>query len=268
MLSCVFLADLRGVCRFFFFQAEDGIRDATVTGVQTCALPILPGPVAAAARSAGVRVGVGVPIVVEGKLWGMIAVGQRHRRDALPAFAGSYSGRIVLSTASPRETQARLAAFTELVATAISKAQAHDDLRGLAMEQAALRRVATLVAGDAPSTEVFEAVATEVGKLLDTDITVVGRYDGDGVATAIGSWSASGGGVPVGTRSAIGGHNVLTIVAETGKPARVDGYEDASGEAAEIARLYGWRSSSAAPIVVEGRLWGVMLVATERAELF
>src|SRR5207245_7826239 len=25
---------------FFFFQAEDGIRDATVTGVQTCALPI------------------------------------------------------------------------------------------------------------------------------------------------------------------------------------------------------------------------------------
>src|SRR5689334_24143628 len=27
---------------FFFFQAEDGIRDGTVTGVQTCALPILP----------------------------------------------------------------------------------------------------------------------------------------------------------------------------------------------------------------------------------
>src|SRR2546427_7399686 len=26
---------------FFFFQAEDGIRDLTVTGVQTCALPIL-----------------------------------------------------------------------------------------------------------------------------------------------------------------------------------------------------------------------------------
>ena len=81
------------------------------------------------ACSAGVRVGVGVPIVVEGRVWGMIAVGQRHRRDALPAFAGSYTGRIVLSTASPRETQARLAAFTELVATAISKAQAHDDFR-------------------------------------------------------------------------------------------------------------------------------------------
>ena len=128
--------------------------------------------------------------------------------------------------------------------------------------------VATLVARDAPSTEVFESVATEVGKLLGTDMTVVGRYDGDGAATAIGSWSASGGGVPVGTRSAIGGHNVLTIVAETGKPARVDGYDDASGEAAEIARRFGWRSSIAAPIVVEGRVWGVMLVASQRPEPF
>jgi signal transduction histidine kinase len=228
----------------------------------------LPGPVAAPARSAGVRVGVGVPIVVEGRVWGMIAVGQRHRRDALPAFAGSYTGRIVLSTASPGEIQARLAAFTELVATAISKAQAHDDLRGLAMEQAALRGVATLVARNAPSTELFESVATEVGKLFGTDMTVVGRYDGDEAATTIGSWSASGGGVPVGTRSAIGGHNVLTIVAETGKPARVDGYDDASGEAAEIARRFGWRSSIAAPIVVEDRLWGVMLVASQRPEPF
>src|SRR5256885_10052204 len=31
---------LAGKCRFFFFQAEDGIRDYKVTGVQTCALPI------------------------------------------------------------------------------------------------------------------------------------------------------------------------------------------------------------------------------------
>src|SRR5437867_5072307 len=30
------------ICFFFFFQAEDGIRDRTVTGVQTCALPIFP----------------------------------------------------------------------------------------------------------------------------------------------------------------------------------------------------------------------------------
>src|SRR2546429_6192111 len=39
------------VCFVFFFQAEDGIRDVAVTGVQTCALPICPG-----AREAGVAI--------------------------------------------------------------------------------------------------------------------------------------------------------------------------------------------------------------------
>jgi GAF domain-containing protein len=191
---------------------------------------------------------VGSPVVVDGRLWGAMTL---NSTEALPP-----------------DTDERLESFTELVATAIANAESREALSRLAEEQAALRRVATLVARDAPSTEVFEAVATEVGKLLDTDITVVGRYDGDGAATAIGSWTASSAGVPVGTRSAVGGRNVLTLVAETGKPARVDGYDDASGEAADIARRYGWRSSIAAPIVVEGRLWGVMLVATERPESF
>jgi signal transduction histidine kinase/putative methionine-R-sulfoxide reductase with GAF domain len=206
-------------------------------------------PIGVAARETGVKSGVGSPIVVEGHLWGVMTV-------------TSAEGTI------PPGTEGRLASFTALVATAIANAESQSALEQLADEQAALRRVATLVARDAPSTEVFEAVATEVGKLLETDITVVGRYDDDSVATAIGSWSSSPGAVPVGTRSAIGGRNVLTIVAETGKPARVDGYDDATGEAAEIARGHRWRSSIAAPIVVEGRVWGVMLVATLRPEPF
>jgi GAF domain-containing protein len=207
-------------------------------------------PLARGARERGIQSAVGCPIVVRGDIWGAIVVAR---------FGDERC---------PPETETRLGQFADLVATAIANAEARTEIERLADEQAALRRVATLVARDAPSTEVFEAVATEVGKLLDTDITVVGRYDGDGAATAIGSWSASGGGVPVGTRSAIGGRNVLTIVAETGKPARVDGYDGASGEAAEIARRYGWRSSIAAPVVVEDRLWGVMLVATQRPEPF
>jgi signal transduction histidine kinase len=104
--------------------------------------------------------------------------------------------------------------------------------------------------------------------LLGADLTVVGRYDGDGTATAIGSWSSSSEAIPVGTRSSIGGRNVLSIVAETGRPARLDDYEQGTGEAAEIARRFGWRSSIAAPITVEGRVWGVMLVATQSEELF
>jgi signal transduction histidine kinase len=204
--------------------------------------------VAAFLRHHGYRSQVAGPIVVDGHLWGAVSV---NSRDELPS-----------------DTEERLERFTGLIGTAIANAQSREALELLVDEQAALRRVATLVARDAPSTEVFEAVATEVGKLLDADITVVGRYDGDGAATAIGSWNASGEGVPVGTRSAIGGRNVLTIVAETGKPARMDGYDDASGDAAEIARRFGWRSSIAAPIVVEDRVWGAMLVATQRPEPF
>jgi GAF domain-containing protein len=206
------------------------------------------GEVADFLRHHGYLSQVACPIVVEGRLWGAISVNSRNEL--------------------PSDTEERLERFTELVATAIANAESRQALRALADEQAALRRVATLVARDAPPGEVFDAVAMEVGNLLDTDITVVGRYDGDGAATAIGSWSASPGGLPVGTRSELGGRNVLTIVAETEKPARVDGYHDASGEAAEIARRHGWRSSIAAPIIVEDHVWGVMLVATQRPEPF
>jgi len=208
------------------------------------------GEVGKLSHSLGLTSTVGAPILVGGRLWGALLAGTRR--------TGPWA----------KEAETRLAGFAGLVATAIVNAESRDALARLAHEQASLRRVATLVARDAPPGEVFDAVAMEVGKLLDTDITVVGRYDGDGAATAIGSWSASPGGVPVGTRSVLGGRNVLTLVAETEKPARVDGYDDASGEAADIARRHGWSSSIAAPIIVEGRLWGVMLVATQRREPF
>jgi signal transduction histidine kinase len=208
------------------------------------------GSAAARMRERDSRSAVGVPIVVEGSLWGILCVGA--------------AATLLL----PSDIEARIAGFVELVGTAIANSQARDALHLLADEQAALRRVATLVARGTPPGKVFDAVAMEVGKLLSTDVTVIGRYDGDGTATATGSWSASPGGVPVGTRSMLGGRNVLTLVAETERPARVDGYEDASGEATEIARRHGWRSSIAAPISVEGRLWGVMLVASQRSETF
>ena len=181
------------------------------------------------------------------------ATSPSRRRAQSRCRPGRSSGCSTSPSSSPRQSP------TPIRAT----------LARLADEQAALRRVATLVAREAPAGDVFDAVAMEVGKLLDANTTVVGRYDGDGAATAIGSWSTEPGGVPVGTRSTIGGRNVLTLVAETGKPARLDGYGgDASGEAADIARRYGWRSSIAAPIIVDGRLWGVMLVATQRPEPF
>jgi signal transduction histidine kinase len=190
---------------------------------------------------------VASPIVVDGTLWGAITV-------------ASLRGRL------PAGAERRLTDFTELVATAVANTQAREQVNALADEQAALRRVATLVARDAPPEEVFDAVAAEVGDLLGATVTVLTRYDGDGSATAIGRWGSAPETLPVGTRTRLGGRNVLTTVYETGAPARLDSYGDADGESAEIANRLGWRSSIAAPVTVENRVWGVMLVATQRDE--
>jgi GAF domain-containing protein len=124
---------------------------------------------------------VACPIVVDGRRWGAVSVNSTNQLRS--------------------DTEERLEKFTELVATAIANAESCEARAVLTEEQSALRRVATLVARDAPPGVVFDTVAMEVGQLLDTDVTVVGRYDGDGAATAIGSWSTSPGGVPVGTCS-------------------------------------------------------------------
>ena len=91
-----------------------------------------------------------------------------------------------------------------------------DDLRVLAEEQAALRRVATLVARGAAPEEVFGAVAEEAGQLLPVDSASVCRYESDGTLTFVAQWGSVAPDFPVGSRWAIGGHNLGTLVFETG----------------------------------------------------
>jgi GAF domain-containing protein len=208
------------------------------------------GPAADVFRLWGIRAAVGVPISVEGRLWGvMVAIFTSEQ--PLPAA-----------------TETRLARFTELVATAIANAQARVELRGYAEEQAALRRVATLVARATVPAEVFAAVTAEVGRLLEVDFTHLCRYDPDGVATTAGIWNPTGGAEPVPgeTRWSLGGWNVTTLVFRTGRPARIDDYADASGAGAVVGREWGFRSAVGVPISVEGRLWGFMLVAYTHEE--
>jgi len=207
------------------------------------------GAFADVARDWQYRSSIGVPISVEGRLWGVIIAGSRE--ESLPA-----------------DTEARLAGFTELVATAIAEAQARVELRGFAEEQAALRRVATLVARGAPPEKVFGAVAEEAGRLLGTDSTVMSRYDPDGAAMVVGVWDETGAAriIPVGLRLGFGGRNLHTLVFQTGRPGRIDDYAAASGDAADAARGWGFRSAVGVPISVEDRLWGVMSVASAREE--
>jgi signal transduction histidine kinase len=204
-----------------------------------------PGEAPKAAREMGWRSSVGAPITVEGRLWGVLAVISKSEQPL------------------PPETEPRLAEFTELVATAIANSEAHQELARLAEQQAALRRVATLVAQDAPSTEVFHAVSTEVGRLVPADAAALARYETDGTATLLGGWTRAGGfPLQVGDRFSLDEGTGAREVFDTRRAARIDGYAWAPRKIVERARTAGWRSSVAAPIIVEGGLWGFVTVAS------
>ena len=155
------------------------------------------------------------------------------------------------------------------LAVSLDNAQLYAEFRRIADEQAALRRVATLVARGAPPAEVFAAVTAEAGQVLGTDHTGLFRYDTDGGATAVGAWTGTGvaAPVPVGSRMSLGGQNVTTLVSETGRPARLDDYGDVSGPAGDLARGWGIHASVGAPITVEDQLWGVMTAVSNSEEL-
>src|SRR5258708_34075513 len=134
----------------------------------------------------------------------------------------------------------------------------------IAGEQAALRRVATLVARAAAPEEVFAAVTEEAGRLLGAHHATMSRYDPDGTATVVASWRSTGAAFPVGTRLLLGGRNAHTLVFQTHRAARIDDYADASGPTGKAAREFGFRASVSVPVSVEGGLWGVMVVAHTR----
>jgi signal transduction histidine kinase/HAMP domain-containing protein/uncharacterized protein YoaH (UPF0181 family) len=194
----------------------------------------------------GIRSSVAGPILVEGRPWGGLVVHSKQRKPL------------------PADTESRLMNFAQLVATAMSNVKARAEVQLLADEQAALRRVATLVARSAPPAALFAAVAEEVGRLLEADVTAVGRYEPEGAVTSVAIWSRTGQEPPAGFRTILGDRNVSTLVFETRKPARVDSYEDDAAVRAGTPWLktVGVRSSVGAPISVEDRLWGVMLVGS------
>jgi signal transduction histidine kinase len=198
------------------------------------------GTIGMAVRESDFRSAVGTPISVQGRLWGVMVVGS------------------TLDQPLPVDTEARLAHFTELLAMAVANAESRTGLARLAEEQAALRRVATLVARGVPRDELFAAVAKEVGQLIPAEYTQMGRYESDGTFTFIAAWSSAHPLVPVGNPLRLGGKNVATIVFETGHPARVETFVDASGPIGDLARESGVRSAAGTPILVEGRLWGSM----------
>jgi signal transduction histidine kinase len=140
-------------------------------------------------------------------------------------------------------------------------------LRQLAEEQAALRRVATLVARGIEPVEIFSAVAEEIRRLLDADNAGIGRFEQDGTsAVAVGMAGQAPVSLQVGTRVEIRDYLDVAVVWRTGRSAQVDEdqWSSVSDPVADGLRSLGIRSLAASPIIVEGRLWGVVSVSTRR----
>ncbi len=139
-----------------------------------------------------------------------------------------------------------------------SLAASQDELRQVAQEQAALRRVATLVALGDPPPEVFRAVASETGRVLGAKDSVVARFEPDGTASVAGAWDRPGppslGWRWTASESSLGGQ-----VKRAGTPVRVSSYDDASPAESAWAREHGICSSVGSPVIVEGRPWGMIL---------
>lgn len=138
----------------------------------------------------------------------------------------------------------------------------------LADEQTALRRVATLVAQSTAPGEVFEAVTREVGRRSGADLARMERYEADGTVTGVARWSREDDPLAVGTRIRLEGVSIAALVRETSRPVRVDSFSEASGPIAQEARALGIRSSVGCPIVVGGRLWGVIAASSKRETPF
>jgi signal transduction histidine kinase len=135
--------------------------------------------------------------------------------------------------------------------------------RTLAAEQAALRRVATLVASEPSPRRVFEQVTEEVSRLLGLAGAAIMHYDGEHTATVVGTWSHDGRtSFPVGATLDLDGDTVVAKVLRTGSPQRLERYAEASGTLAQTLHRFGYGGAVAAPVHVGGRLWGVLVAAS------
>src|SRR3954471_2868006 len=134
-------------------------------------------------------------------------------------------------------------------------------------EQAGLGRVATLVAREAPAEELFAAVSEEVARLLGAQTSNLYRFEPPEVAHAVGSWSEPGAqGISVGDHLLLVGDTAMPTVLRTGRPTRIDDYRGLAGPLAKPRREWAIRWTVAAPIFVNGGLWGAITASTTSSQ--
>jgi len=146
----------------------------------------------------------------------------------------------------------------------VDSTQLYAKYRRLAAEQAALRRLATLVARSIEPMEVFGAVVDQMRRCVPAVTAGLWRFETDGEITvvaaaadpeALARW-------PVGSRTPVEGNTLATLVRRSGRPARMDSYDTVAGAVAARVRAVGVRAAVGVPIIVDGRAWGLAAVGS------
>jgi signal transduction histidine kinase len=184
----------------------------------------------------GIEASIGAPIVLDGRVWGVVTASRRNAGNPFPP-----------------EAEHRLGDFAALVAQAIANAESRREMAALIAEQSALRRVATLVAGGRPQSEVLDAITFEVGALFAaTAVTFVSWAGVQDEVVVVAGWSAArASGARAGTAQRLSPGNATLAVLETGLVSRSEESPDGRG------------STIAAPVISHAQLVGAL--SAERA---
>jgi signal transduction histidine kinase len=143
----------------------------------------------------------------------------------------------------------------------------HAEASALAEQQAALRRVATLVARGVEPSEVYPAAVAELSHGLGIDNVVLLRYESDEALVLLVARDEHGlTKLTIGERLSLDGDNVAAMILDTAAPARMDSFDGATGRTAERIRQLGLRSAVGAPVIVGGRVWGALVIGSSLPE--
>jgi signal transduction histidine kinase len=200
----------------------------------------LGGPTGQAVLDSGIRSMVAAPIVVDAAVWGLMWVGGKSAQPL------------------PAATVSRLREFTELAAVAVANAESRNRLRRLADSEASLRRVATLAAEGATPAELLAAVADEAARVIDGSSVAIIRYDSDVSFSVVAAHNDPV--FEVDSTWPFEQEGLAAVVRDTRAPLRIDDVADARGTVAEGLRAAGLMAAVAAPIVVDGKTWGMIVV--------
>ncbi|MDV3125531.1 DUF4118 domain-containing protein [Mycobacterium sp. 21AC1] len=139
----------------------------------------------------------------------------------------------------------------------------------LAEQQAALRRVATLVANGSHPVEVYPAAVNELASGLGMDhVALLSYSDGEPPLVLASRDPAGSPKLPVGEHLPLDGESLAATVWVTGLPSRIEDYNDIDGGTAAQVRAIGIRSAVAAPVIVGGQVRAVLVVGSVQPHTF